>query len=77
MALKKIILILILVFSNLGYSTSSKIENHVSHAVIAPLITSFTPASGPKGTRVTITGSGFSATSQVNFNGFNGGSGFS
>ncbi len=71
MALKKIILILILVFSNLGYSTSSKIENHVSHAVIAPLITSFTPASGPKGTRVTITGSGFSATSQVNFNGFN------
>jgi hypothetical protein len=35
----------------------------------SPTVTSFTPASGPAGTSVTITGTGFSSVSRVDFNG--------
>ena len=37
--------------------------------LLPPVVTSFTPASGPAGTRVTLTGSGFSGASSVTFNG--------
>src|SRR3989442_14529504 len=35
---------------------------------VVPVITSFTPTSGPVGTTVTITGSGFTASTKVTFN---------
>lgn len=35
----------------------------------APVVSSFTPASGPVGTSVTVTGAGFSAAKAVKFNG--------
>ena len=37
--------------------------------VIAPTVTHFTPASGPAGTRVTLTGTGFLGATAVKFNG--------
>ena len=41
----------------------------VNTGVPAPTVTSFTPASGPVGTSVTITGTGFTGTTAVAFNG--------
>nr|WP_230678909.1 T9SS type A sorting domain-containing protein [Hymenobacter properus] len=39
------------------------------NGVVAPVVTSFTPTSGPVGTVVTITGTDFTAASTVSFNG--------
>ena len=53
-----------------GYGASEgNVQLNVSESVAAPAITSFTPTSGPAGTGVTITGSGFAPTSSVAFNG--------
>ena len=41
----------------------------LGRSLVAPSITSFTPTSGPAGTQVTINGSGFTAATDVKFNG--------
>ncbi len=45
------------------------LHNYINFAASAPKITSFTPASGPAGTAVTINGNNFTGTTQVTFNG--------
>jgi hypothetical protein len=52
-----------------GGGTGTSSGSFTVTAPAAPTITSFTPASGPVGTSVTITGSGFTGATSVTFNG--------
>jgi uncharacterized repeat protein (TIGR02543 family) len=50
-----------------GDGTATSASDFV--VIVPPVISSFTPTEGPVGTEVTVTGSGFSGTTSVTFNG--------
>jgi len=55
-----------LAVANSGIASISVIRNN---SILAPVITGFTPSSGPAGTTVTITGTNFTGTTTVTFGG--------
>lgn len=55
--------------SNSGGNAATSATNFTVTTAVKPAITSFTPASGAPGTSVTITGTGFTGTTAVAFNG--------
>ena len=58
-----------LLFSDDGGGSPQSVSLTATGTVTAPAISSFTPTSGPAGTSVTLTGTGFTGASGVSFNG--------
>ena len=56
-------------FNRTHSSTFSNEATATTSVVLPPTLTHFTPASGPAGTRVTLTGTGFLGATAVKFNG--------
>jgi len=52
-----------------SYNNANGSPHHKAQAPAAPKVTSFTPASGPVGTSVTLTGTGFTGATKVAFHG--------
>ena len=55
-----------LVIADVNSNTISVLRNTILTATLPPVITSFTPTSGPSGTTVTITGTNFNTTASNN-----------